>query len=373
MNFYKLSKLYDSGGDISKRWFVGFHYQHPETGKYEFFKEYVSSKLRTKTARRKKANEMIQAIDNKLINGWSPYESENLGKSTVINGLNKILEIKEKSLRKRTLQTYSSHINTFYAWLKLKNYESVSVESFSYRFAQEFADYLKTDKNLTNRTYNNYVERFRSLFNELVDREYMLRNPFKKIKMLPITEQTIQAFSDEEVRRLREHCIVHAPLLWLVCQFIYYCAIRPNELVQLKIRNIDIQSGNIFVAPEISKSRRNDVVRIPTQFLEDLKKWNLAKYNPDFYLFSKGLEPGPDYIYPTRLAEKFRKEAKKIGIQRRLYDLKHTGAGRTIQNGFGIRELQAHLRHRDINTTEIYLRAFSSTTSDKFVNEFPAL
>jgi site-specific recombinase XerD len=66
-------------------------------------------------------------------------------------------------------------------------------------------------------------------------------------------------------------------------------------------------------------------------------------------------------------------EKKLKGLKRKLYELKHTGAGRAIEAGANIRDVQLHLRHSNINTTEIYLKAFRSSTSEEFIKNFPKL
>ena len=373
MSRYKFARLYDKKGDLSKRWFVGYYYIHPETNKYSLFRIWISYTLRTRTARLKKARELIDNIDNKLTTGFNPFEQENLSFTKLIDALNNSLQFKSTYTKPRTVQTYRSYINSFVKWLKLMNLENISIESFNYQLAQKFVDYLKIEKKVQNRTFNNYVEHCRAIFNDLVNREYILRNPFKKIKLLPEDERSVFAYTKTELDLLKSHFPENAPRIWLVCQFVYYCAIRPAELVRLRIKYIDVDHGKIFIPAEISKTRHQDVINIPIPFSQDLKQLNLHKLDPEYFLFSKNLEPGIIQIAPTRIAEKIRKEAAKIGLKRKLYELKHTGAGMALESGSDIRDIQLHLRHSDLNTTENYLKAFKSSTSKEFIQKFPEL
>ncbi len=373
MNRYKFARLYDKKGDLSKRWFVGYYHIHPETNKYSLFKIWISTTLRTRTARLKKARELINNIDNRLINGFNPFEQENLGFTKLTDALYNTLQFKATYTKPRTVQTYRSYINSFIIWLKLTNLENISIESFNYQLAQKFVDYLKIEKKVRNRTFNNYVEHCRAIFNDLVNREYILRNPFNKIKLLPEDERSVFAYTKTELDLLRYHFPKDAPKLWLVCQFVFYCAIRPAELVRLKIKYIDLDHGKIFIPAEISKTRRQAVINIPVPFSQDLEQLKLHKLDQEYFLFSKNLDPGIIPIAPTRIAEKFRKEAEKIGLKRKLYELKHTGAGMALEAGSDIRDIQLHLRHSDLNTTENYLKAFKSSTSEAFIKNFPKL
>ena len=213
----------------------------------------------------------------------------------------------------------------------------------------------------------------KALFNVLVNREYMLRNPFKPIQKLPSEERNIFAYSKDEIKLLKDYCIINDPSLWLFCQFIYYCAIRPNELTQLQISHINLDKKNISIPSYISKNKKQSVVTIPESFINDLKKLELQELPPEYYLFSKDLLPGEIKIFPTRAAERFHKVAKAIGLKRRMYDLKHTGAGMVLEAGVNIHDLQLHLRHSDLKITNEYLKAFKSQPSEDFRMKFPSI
>ena len=373
MNLYKFAELYDQNGDLSKRWFVGYSFKHPETNKYKLIKIYISSKLLTKHARRVKANQLIENIDNRLRQGYNPYQNENIGYTSVINAVNKVIEYKKTYTRKRTISTYMSFVNAFFEWLILENMSNLAIECFNFQHVIKFADYLKIVRKVSNRTHNNYLEGLRTIFNELVKREYLLKNPFKNFTFLPLEERNIFAYTDVEVSLLKNYCLQYDEKMWLVCQFIFYCAIRPAELVLLKIKYFDIAGGKICIPSHISKNKKQSIINIPEAFIEDLIKLNLTEINQEYFLFSKHLIPGDFYIAPTRLAERFRKIADEIGLSRRLYDLKHTGAGLAVKNGANIKDMMYHLRHSSIEITDLYLRAFSSETSREFIKNFPRL
>lgn len=370
---YKLAKLYDRDGDLSRRWFVGYYYIHPETRKFTFFRIWISSQLKTKAARIRRAREIVEETNFKLVNGFDPFDADSKATTKLIDTLDEVLKIKSSYTRKRTAQTYRCFVRKFKVWLHGNNYDNYTVDSFTYHRAQQFADYLKLVRKLKNRTYNNYIEHMRAIFNELVRREYILRNPFSKVQDLPEEDKGVFAYSDQELKLLKSHFPKNAPRVWLVCQLVYYCAVRPNEIVQLKVKYFNLTNRKIFIPSEVSKNRRQDVINIPKPLLKSLEKLKIEKEHPEYYLVSRKFLPGSFQIAPTRLAGQFRIEADKIGLKRRLYELKHTGAGRAVQAGANIRDIQLHLRHRNLATTEIYLKAFKAGTSDKFVDDFPEL
>ena len=152
MNNYKLAKVYDQKGDLTKRWFVGYYFKHPENGKMVLFKAWLSTRFKTKAALYRKARELTENINNKLLNGYNPFQHENISFTCLIEALEKIVSLKKQYTRHRTALTYKCYLNNFIIWLKSANLTKITVESFNYQYAQQFADYLLTEKKVTNRT-----------------------------------------------------------------------------------------------------------------------------------------------------------------------------------------------------------------------------
>ena len=60
-------------------------------------------------------------------------------------------------------------------------------------------------------------------------------------------------------------------------------------------------------------------------------------------------------------------------LSQKICSCKLQTTGMAIEQGANIRDVQLHLRHTNINTTEIYLKAFRSSTSKEFIEKFPEL
>ncbi|MBK9729683.1 MAG: hypothetical protein IPO83_00045 [Chitinophagaceae bacterium] len=83
----------------------------------------------------------------------------------------------------------------------------------------------------------------------LLQKQYILRkksfqtgvvkeNLFDKIKRCPEERKGSLYFQPEQVSRLKLIISEKEPALWLACQFIYYCFIRPGELRNLKVSDV---------------------------------------------------------------------------------------------------------------------------------------
>ncbi len=107
--------------------------------------------------------------------------------------------------------------------------------------------------------------------------------------------------------------------------------------------------------------------------MEILREHVFDKYPDNFYAFSKNLEPGEKMIQPQRIHEAWKKFTRIYDIDTTIYNFKHTGAGKAMEAGIDIRDLQLHMRHSSLTVTEKYLNRFRKQGSDKLKTGFPVM
>jgi len=373
MENFKPAKVFDADGDLSQRWFVFYYYKNPDTGKYERFREMISSTLKTRTARYTKAKELKEIINKRLLQGFNPYAGNDPRQTNILDGITYVEEM-QSTLRTRTRHTYSCVLRRFREFLEDDNVRlaKLTVEEFNYMHAQRFMDYYMKKHKVTNRTHNYVAMHLKSCFNLLVEREWILVNPFKKIKKLEVEQTEIVAFTDDELQILRENLPEYNFDLNIVAGLIYYCFLRPAEIVRLQVYHFHIDEGFISVPANVSKNKKQDTVDIPENFLEDLRQLDL-NFPPTHYVFSRHLKRGDKEVAPTRIAEHWREFANEFGISKKIYALKHTGNGKAVESGISVRDLQLHNRHSNLDMTQRYLDRFSRKPSTKVVKNFPKM
>lgn len=372
MECYKLTKLDDTDGSLENRWYAYFSFLNPETLKLQRFKISISQRLKTKTARYRRFEELKKEIDSKLLKGWNPFEDDNPELTTCSNALKLFLIVKEKSLRKRSISAYRSFIHHFEKWLIKEKLVNLPISQFSYYHAQRLMDHIITRNKINNCTYNNYLRGYRTVFNFFEKRELLIKNPFNKVETLREDEGKIVAFTPFEWDIVDRNLKTYDKRLWLAAMFIYYAALRPAEIMKLKFAEVDLVRQKIYSMSANSKNKKQQVVELVDQFLEILQQEDWS-YPSHFYLFSKNLLPGVKEAFPTRIAERWRKFANKFEIKdRNIYDFKHNAAGRLIDAGFNSRDIQFHLRHHSLEQTEQYLSKFRNTSSEKMKHTYPS-
>jgi len=125
------------------------------------------------------ANKMVMALNIKLSTGWNPFFVEDDARlyTSIDTVCDKYLQEKKKELREEAMWSYSSMTLIFSKWLK----QNTSIEYFSMInriTAVKFMDYVYTERNVSARSYNNYIKFSRVLFNWAKEKCYIKENPF---------------------------------------------------------------------------------------------------------------------------------------------------------------------------------------------------
>ncbi len=175
----------------------------------------------------------------------------------------------------------------------------------------------------------------------------------------------------------------------------YGAGLRLKELVQLRVKDVDLERGAVTIHAGKGDKDRESV--IPNCLKEALAKkieearvlWELDRSNrvPGVALpgalarkmpkageklawmwvfpadhLSKDLESGVvrrHHLHPKVYAEAIRRAAEEAGIRKRVttHALRHAFATDLLRSGTDIRTLQELLGHADVKTTEIYAHA----------------
>lgn len=138
----------------------------------------------------------------------------------------------------------------------------------------------------------------------------------------------------------------------IVLTLIYSAGLRGQEVINLKISDIDFNRRTIHIRQ--SKYKKDRIVPLSDYMASGLKKY-LSAENPHIWLFN-GKEP--DGRYSVRgLSWVMRETLKKTSITKEinLHSLRHSYATHLLEQGLNIVTLKELLGHADISTTMIYL------------------
>jgi integrase len=150
------------------------------------------------------------------------------------------------------------------------------------------------------------------------------------------------------------------PELFLFTRFIYYTFSRVQELKELRIRDINLRARTITLKDEFTKTEKTLVKPIVSPLLDLILESKILNNPGHYYVFGKGLKPGPDRCPVNFATNEHKKILESTGIYRAnettLYGWKHTGNINAYLAGMDIKVIQIINGHASLETTEIYLR-----------------
>lgn len=360
MKPYKKAKL----SKAKSGWFVWFEYVNPITGEFEqHTRKCGINRIKNLRERKVEAEELINAINELLQEGWSPHgyatETNEFHQKTLLECLRLVLKLKG-SLRPRSMDAYKDTVRVFEEWITVAGVKYFFPEMFKPIHALQFGDYMTVQKKYSGKTFNNHRENMCGFFNVIMDRVDIYKNPFRKIPKQPENSQKNLAFTKEERSKLRKYFIEHDPLLGQFCQSIYFLGIRPEELLQVQLRDVYIEDRKIMIYTGSAKNRRQEPVYMSEAMVEMITAKNIQDYPSDWYLFGHKLEISAKRWIRNRVSERHLFVRQKLSLHpdHTLYSWKHTGAIEFyMHNGKDPYKLMKHLRHTEIDTTMKYLRS----------------
>ena len=252
---------------------------------------------------------------------------------------------------------------------------------------EEFLTYLAIKKRLSPTTQNQAFSALLFLYREVLG--------------IDISEWNIQALRAQERKRIpavltqeeTQRIILNTNGTYnLMVSLMYGCGLRMNELLNLRIKDIDFGFDKVYIWD--SKSLRDRTLPLPMKLKQRLiaqvevveqihnmdlsdgfgsvylphaleKKYKNAKQEFKWqYLFpmnnlSKDPRSGEirrHHILPQTLSRNIKTAVKKSGILKRItsHTFRHSYATHLLQSGVDIRTIQELLGHRSVKTTMIY-------------------
>jgi site-specific recombinase XerD len=138
----------------------------------------------------------------------------------------------------------------------------------------------------------------------------------------------------------------------IVLSLIYSAGLRSQEVINLKISDIDFERKTIHIRQ--SKYKKDRIVPLSDYMQKGLKKYLTAE-NPHIWLFN-GKEQDGRYSVKG-LSWVMREALKKTSIAKdvNLHSLRHSYATHLLEEGLNIVTVKNLLGHAEIGTTMIYL------------------
>ena len=141
----------------------------------------------------------------------------------------------------------------------------------------------------------------------------------------------------------------------LIIGLIYGCGLRRFELLNLQVKDADLDRGMLHIRQ--GKGRKDRYVPLGNLLVRGLRKY-INNEKPYLWLFNgRGDDGSLQQFSATGVQWAIREARKRTGIKKRVtsHVLRHTYATHLLEMGLDIMTLKDLLGHVDIHTTMVYL------------------
>ncbi len=291
----------------------------------------------------------------------------------IVEALRIAESIKATYVRKVSADEYRNFVDRFEVYLKSKQMENMKLSEFTKRHAVRYLDDILLSRKVNALTRNNYMRVMRALFYVLVEREYVKANPFANIKRLKETQKRRRTFDDREKKTIIQYIKHENKQLLLAICLCYYCGMRPSEMRRLRIRDIDLKLGLIFLDGSQTKNKDLGTITIPKVLLPLLETYQFHNFPKGWYVFGAGtLKPGAQQCGRDTISKKHKRVVDDLHECRFLSDVegktfyswKDTAAKDLIALGLNVMDLKAHFRHKELTTTQRYMQTYGGVNDN---------
>lgn len=351
--------------------FVTFKPAQYHKGKDCYIDYYVVNPMTNKMSRRKIrvnhiskpserdrfARTVCHAINERLYSGWNPFMDELSVKGvTIASAINKFLEAKARDSRDRTMSSYRSYCKALSEWLSETGNSGKYCMLISRDMFLNFLSWLPDHRKCSNKTFNNYCNFYRTLFEYFVSHGWMQENPASDLPKKRVDTKTRTVIPKDARARIMEYFTQHTPNFRYVMLMCFRLFIRPNEISLLRIRDINMRESLIRIPPDVSKNHKERILAVPDEIMEHFR--SIESYPSEYFIFSDSqtYRPGRKHQASTRIAETWAEMRSALGLptEYQFYSLKDTGITEMLESGVPPKYVKELAGHHSLEMTEKY-------------------
>ena len=263
----------------------------------------------------------------------------------------------EKKYSAKTIVAYKNDLESFQLFNN-KEFSQNIIKNVVYSQIRSWIVSL-VDRGVANSTINRKISSLNSYYKFLFKADLINKNPLsahkalktKSIIQLPFSElEILNALSSSNFENNFEGIRNH-----LILEMLYSTGIRRQELINLKIKNIDFSNKRIKVLGKRNKERYMPLIKSTKVLLDkylDLRE-NLKNIKTREFLFltSKGKKIYDNLVY--RITKKyFSKYSTKQ--KKSPHILRHSFATHLLNNGADLNSVKDLLGHTSLAATQVY-------------------
>ena len=265
----------------------------------------------------------------------------------------------ERSLSNNSIDAYLLDIRKLTSFISENYSTSLSIENINVSIIESFIKHLFKSESSTY-SQARIVSGLKSFFNYLLLEEKIDINPMELIDAPKLVRKLPETLSIQEIEIIIDAVDLDSKEGMrnkAILETLYSCGLRVSELVNLKVQNLFLDIGFIKV---LGKGMKERLVPIGTKAAECISIY-MKEYRTNLNI-SEGFE---GYLFINRRGKNLTRNmifiiikdlVKKAGLNKNIspHTFRHSFATHLIEGGADLRAVQEMLGHESITTTEIY-------------------
>lgn len=270
----------------------------------------------------------------------------------------------EDGLAPKTVESYTGDIRAFLKWLETKG--NIFTGNLKRFHITSYKNYL-VQNNYEINTINKKINSLQSFNQFLMDGKYLTEKIVDlrkdKVKLAVGSEKEVEVFTDVEIEKLLFYIQSEgvASRSRLIVMLLLYTGVRVSELVNIKLRDVDLLSMNLTVAWGKGGKRREmplkgEVIEVIKEYLQGERKDNKFVDSEHLILTNRSANMDRDAV--NRLLKRM---DNKLNIKMYPHKFRHTFCTSLLKRGVELTTVAKLAGHSSIQTTA----SFYINTSQK--------
>ena len=278
----------------------------------------------------------------------------------------------EKNYSKYTILNYKDDIEEFIDYIESEGLEFKDIVYSDIRF---YLMYLKDNKHDDNSSIDRKLSSLRGFYKYLANNNIVQTNVFSLVNGVKKAKKLPRYFEYNELEELfmvpdTNTSLGQRDLLLL--EMLYATGVRVGELVNIKVKDIDLGRRNIII---LGKGNKERFVTYG-EYCEDI----LKQYLSDGYILLN--KTGSDYLFLNNNGGNLTERGvryildeliKKTSINKKIspHMIRHSFATHLLNEGCDLLTVQKLLGHESIKATQVYTHVTTDRLREVYFRSFP--
>lgn len=278
----------------------------------------------------------------------------------------------QKNYSDYTVLSYKNDILEFIDYLSREGLDFKTIEYSDIRF---YLMYLKDEKHDDNSSVSRKLSSLRGLYKYMANEGIVKTNVFSLVNAPKKSKKLPRYFEYNELEELFKVPDTNTSLGQrdlLLLEMLYATGVRVGELVNIKVKDIDMGRRNIII---LGKGNKERFVTYG-EYCEDILKQYL---NDGYILLNK---TGSDYLFLNNNGGNLTERGvryildeliKKTSINKKIspHMIRHSFATHLLNEGCDLLTVQKLLGHESIKATQVYTHVTTDRLREVYFRSFP--